>query len=105
MCGRATLVLELVKGGEKTLRDGLGLEGVNTAKLSDSICAQLCDAGMQALETATRSAALFSHYIYIMLLNMFWTSCSRSHPLMKGSALKMPLELSEYFFLWRRLLL
>uniref|UniRef100_A0A8C2DN68 Codanin 1 n=1 Tax=Cyprinus carpio TaxID=7962 RepID=A0A8C2DN68_CYPCA len=51
---KATLVLELVKGGEKTLRDSLGLEGVNTAKLNDSICAQLCDAGMQALETATR---------------------------------------------------
>ncbi|XP_016124456.1 codanin-1 [Sinocyclocheilus grahami] len=48
---KATLVLELVKGGEKTLRDSLGLEGVDTAKLNDSICAQLCDAGMQALET------------------------------------------------------
>ncbi len=97
-------MLELVKGGEKTLRDRLGLEGTNTAKLNDSICAQLCDAGMQALEIATRSAALFSHYIYFMLLDMFWTS-PRSHPLMIGSALKMPLELSEYFFLWRRLLL
>ncbi|RXN10447.1 codanin-1 [Labeo rohita] len=51
---KATLVLELVKGGEKTLRDSLGLEGVNTAKLNDSICAQLCDAGMQTLEKATR---------------------------------------------------
>ncbi|KAK9960202.1 hypothetical protein ABG768_010277 [Culter alburnus] len=51
---KATLVLELVKGGEKTLRDSLGLESVNTAKLNDSICAQLCDAGMQALERATR---------------------------------------------------
>uniref|UniRef100_A0A671LBT2 Codanin-1 C-terminal domain-containing protein n=1 Tax=Sinocyclocheilus anshuiensis TaxID=1608454 RepID=A0A671LBT2_9TELE len=51
---KATLVLELVKGGEKTLRDSLGLEGVDMAKLNDSICAQLCDAGMQALETATR---------------------------------------------------
>lgn len=60
-------MLELVKGGEKTLRDSLGLEGVNTAKLNDSICAQLCDAGMQTLERATRSAALFSHYICIML--------------------------------------
>lgn len=56
-------MLELVKGGEKTLRDSLGLESVNTAKLNDSICAQLCDAGMQALERATRSAALFSHYV------------------------------------------
>lgn len=51
---KATLVLELVQGGEKTLRDGLGLDGVNTAKLNESICAQLCDAGMQALEKATR---------------------------------------------------
>ncbi|XDV43496.1 hypothetical protein PO909_011973 [Leuciscus waleckii] len=51
---KATLVLELVKGGEKTLRDSLGLVGVNTAKLNDSICAQLCDAGMQTLERATR---------------------------------------------------
>ncbi|KAK2878520.1 hypothetical protein QQF64_011434 [Cirrhinus molitorella] len=50
---KATLVLELVKGGEKTLRGSLGLEGVNTAKLNDSICAQLCDAGMQSLEKAT----------------------------------------------------
>ncbi|XP_052009059.1 codanin-1-like [Xyrauchen texanus] len=51
---KATLVLELVQGGEKTLKDSLGLEGVNTAKLNDSICAQLSDAGMQALEKATR---------------------------------------------------
>uniref|UniRef100_A0AAR2JCR4 Codanin-1 C-terminal domain-containing protein n=1 Tax=Pygocentrus nattereri TaxID=42514 RepID=A0AAR2JCR4_PYGNA len=51
---KATLVSELVKGGEKTLRDGLGSEGVNAAKLNVSICAQLCDAGMQALERATR---------------------------------------------------
>lgn len=51
---KATLVLELVRGGEKTLRDSLGMEGVNTAKLNDCICAQLCDAGMQALERATR---------------------------------------------------
>lgn len=51
---KATLVLELVQGGEKTLRDGLGLDGINAAKLNDSICAQLCDAGMQALEKASR---------------------------------------------------
>ncbi|XP_067310683.1 codanin-1 [Pseudorasbora parva] len=51
---KATLVLELVKGGERALRDSLCLEGVNTAKLNDSICAQLCDAGMQTLERATR---------------------------------------------------
>lgn len=47
---------ELVQGGEKTLREGLGSDNVNAAKLNDPICAQLCDAGMQALEKATRSA-------------------------------------------------
>lgn len=46
---------ELVQGGERTLRDSLGSEGVHVAKLNDSICAQLCDRGMQALERATRS--------------------------------------------------
>ncbi|KAI7804405.1 putative codanin-1 [Triplophysa rosa] len=51
---KATLVLNLVQGGEKTLRDSFGLDGVNTAKLNESICAQLCDAGMQALEKAAR---------------------------------------------------
>lgn len=47
---------ELVQGGKKTLRDGLGSDSVNAAKLNNSICAQLCDAGMQAVERATRSA-------------------------------------------------
>ncbi|XP_060790163.1 codanin-1 isoform X3 [Neoarius graeffei] len=51
---KATLVSELVQGGKKTLRDGLGSDNVNAAKLNDSICAQLCDAGMQAVERATR---------------------------------------------------
>ncbi|KAF7704340.1 codanin-1 [Silurus meridionalis] len=51
---KATLVSELVQSGEKTLRDGLNSDSVNAAKLNDSICAQLCDAGMQALERATR---------------------------------------------------
>lgn len=64
LCGRATLVLELVKGGEKTLRDSLGMEGVHTAKLNDSICAQLCDTGMQALERATRSVACLLYFFY-----------------------------------------
>lgn len=50
------MVSELVQEGEKTLRDGLRSESVNAAKLNDSICAQLCDSGMQALERATRSA-------------------------------------------------
>jgi len=92
-------VLELVKGGEKTLRDSLGLEGVNTAKLNDSICAQLCDASMQTLERATRLAALFSHYKYIMLYGMFWTShishdrfCSENAP--GAVRVLLPLETS-----------
>ncbi|TSN67084.1 Codanin-1 [Bagarius yarrelli] len=51
---KATLVSELVQDGEKTLRDSLESECVNAAKLNDSICAQLCDSGMQALEKATR---------------------------------------------------
>lgn len=67
VCCRATLVLSLVQGGEKTLRDGLGLDGVSTAKLNESICAQLCDAGMQALEKATRSASVFFFQIYFMM--------------------------------------
>lgn len=92
-------MLELVKGGEKTLRDSLGLEGVNPTKLNDSICAQLCDAGMQALERATRSAALFSYYVY-MLLGMFWTShishdrfCSENAP--GAVRVLLPLETSS----------
>ncbi|XP_026860651.2 codanin-1 isoform X2 [Electrophorus electricus] len=51
---KATLVSELVRGGENALRDGLASEGACAAKLNDSLCAQLCDAGMQALERATR---------------------------------------------------
>ncbi|XP_053365443.1 codanin-1 isoform X1 [Clarias gariepinus] len=51
---KATLVSELLQGGEKTLRGGLGSENINASKLNDSICAQLCDAGMQSLERATR---------------------------------------------------
>ncbi|XP_027028567.2 codanin-1 [Tachysurus fulvidraco] len=51
---KATLVTQLVQGGEKSLRDGLGSDGVNAAKLNDSICAMICDAAMQALERATR---------------------------------------------------
>lgn len=49
---------ELVQSGEKTLRNGLSSDNVNAAKLNDSICAQLCDAGMQALKSATRSASV-----------------------------------------------
>ncbi|XP_066530823.1 codanin-1 [Hoplias malabaricus] len=51
---KATLVSELLQGGQKTLREGLSSEGISAAKLNDSICAQLCDAGMQSLERATR---------------------------------------------------
>ncbi|KAM6912224.1 codanin-1 [Xenentodon cancila] len=51
---KATLVSELVEMGEKILRDGLGSPNANPSKLNDSICAQLCDAGLEALERATR---------------------------------------------------
>lgn len=51
---KATLVCELVQRGEKMLRDGLASSAFNAPKLNDSICAQLCDGGMQALERATR---------------------------------------------------
>uniref|UniRef100_A0A668AKA7 Codanin 1 n=1 Tax=Myripristis murdjan TaxID=586833 RepID=A0A668AKA7_9TELE len=46
---KATLVSELVERGEKMLRDGLELPKSSPPKLNDSICAQLCDAGMEAL--------------------------------------------------------
>ncbi|KAL0969752.1 hypothetical protein UPYG_G00231810 [Umbra pygmaea] len=51
---KATLVFELVRGGERLLREGLASVGANPLKLNDSICAQLCDGGQQALERATR---------------------------------------------------
>ncbi|KAF7665801.1 hypothetical protein LDENG_00131560 [Lucifuga dentata] len=51
---KATLVSELVARGEKMLRDGLELPNSNPSKLNDSICAQLCDAGLEALTRATR---------------------------------------------------
>nr|XP_020472304.1 codanin-1 [Monopterus albus] len=51
---KATLVSELVERGEKMLREGLGLPNSNPSKLNDSICAQLCDAGLEALARATR---------------------------------------------------
>ncbi|XP_056250211.1 codanin-1 [Seriola aureovittata] len=51
---KATLVSELVDRGEKMLRDGLELPNSNPSKLNDSICAQLCDAGLEALARATR---------------------------------------------------
>ncbi|XP_041828654.1 codanin-1 [Melanotaenia boesemani] len=51
---KATLVSELVERGEKMLRDGLGSPNSNLSKLNDSICAQLCDAGLDALARATR---------------------------------------------------
>lgn len=51
---RATLVSELVERGEKMLRDGLESPNPNPSKLNDSICAQLCVAGLEALTKATR---------------------------------------------------
>ncbi|XP_041809480.1 codanin-1 [Chelmon rostratus] len=51
---KATLVSELVERGEKMLRDGLESANSNPSKLNDSICAQLCVAGLEALAKATR---------------------------------------------------
>ncbi|XP_034419531.1 codanin-1 [Cyclopterus lumpus] len=51
---KATLVSELVERGEKMLRDGLKSPNSNPSKLNDSICAQLCVAGLEALAKATR---------------------------------------------------
>uniref|UniRef100_UPI0037E84750 codanin-1 n=1 Tax=Semicossyphus pulcher TaxID=241346 RepID=UPI0037E84750 len=51
---KATLVSELVERGEKMLRGGLESPNSNPSKLNDSICAQLCVAGLEALARATR---------------------------------------------------
>lgn len=51
---RATLVNELVERGEKMLRDGLKPPSSNPSKLYDSICSQLCVAGLEALDRAKR---------------------------------------------------
>uniref|UniRef100_A0A4W6BUF9 Codanin 1 n=1 Tax=Lates calcarifer TaxID=8187 RepID=A0A4W6BUF9_LATCA len=56
---KATLVSELVERGEKMLRDGLELPNSNPSKLNDSICAQLCDAGLEAMARATRYNSRF----------------------------------------------
>lgn len=50
---------ELVERGEKMLRDGLELPNSNPSKLNDSICAQLCDAGLEAMARATRYNSCF----------------------------------------------
>lgn len=60
---RATLVSELVERGEKMLRDGLEMPNPNPAKLNDSICAQLCDAGLEALPRATRFHSFSSNQL------------------------------------------
>nr|XP_046268171.1 codanin-1 [Scatophagus argus] len=51
---KATLVSELVERGEKMLRDGLESPNANPSKLNESICAQLCVVGLEALAKATR---------------------------------------------------
>ncbi|XP_034531255.1 codanin-1 [Notolabrus celidotus] len=51
---KATLVSELVERGEKMLKGGLESPNSNPSKLNDSICAQLCVAGLEALARATR---------------------------------------------------
>lgn len=56
---RATLVSELVVRGEKMLRDGLESPKSNPSKLNESICAQLCVAGLEALARASRYNSFF----------------------------------------------
>ncbi|XP_057716347.1 codanin-1 isoform X2 [Corythoichthys intestinalis] len=51
---KATLVSELVEKGEKMLREGLESPKANVSKLNESICAQLCEAGLDAMSKATR---------------------------------------------------
>ncbi|XP_077418569.1 codanin-1 isoform X2 [Vanacampus margaritifer] len=51
---KATLVSELVERGDKMLRDGLESPKANPSKLNEYICAQLCEAGLDALSRATR---------------------------------------------------
>ncbi|CAL1575633.1 unnamed protein product [Knipowitschia caucasica] len=51
---KATLVMELVEKGEKMLKDRLKSPNSSASKLNDSICAQLCEAGLEALDRATR---------------------------------------------------
>lgn len=50
------------------LRDGLGSPNSNPSKLNDSICAQLCDAGLEALARATRYESLFYKRPAVFLL-------------------------------------
>ncbi|XP_034015886.1 codanin-1 [Thalassophryne amazonica] len=51
---KATFVNELVDRGEKMLREGLESPHANPSNLCESICAQLCVTGMEALSRATR---------------------------------------------------
>ncbi|XP_061651342.1 codanin-1 isoform X1 [Phyllopteryx taeniolatus] len=52
---KSTLVSELVERGEKMLREGLeSSPKANPSKLNESICAQLCEAGLDSLNRATR---------------------------------------------------
>lgn len=51
---RATLVNELVGRGERMLRDGLASPASNPSKLNEAICSQLCAAGLEALDRASR---------------------------------------------------
>uniref|UniRef100_H3DPL6 Codanin 1 n=1 Tax=Tetraodon nigroviridis TaxID=99883 RepID=H3DPL6_TETNG len=51
---KATLVNELVGRGERMLRDGLASPASNPSKLNEAICSQLCAAGLEALDRASR---------------------------------------------------
>uniref|UniRef100_A0A3P9IDF1 Codanin 1 n=1 Tax=Oryzias latipes TaxID=8090 RepID=A0A3P9IDF1_ORYLA len=51
---KATLVSELMERGETMLRDKRKLANFSASKVNESICALLCDAGLEALERAAR---------------------------------------------------
>lgn len=77
---RATLVSELVERGEKMLRNGLQLPNSNPSKLNDSICAQLCDAGLEALARATRySSPFYKPLAKIHIYTFGWLICCWSY--------------------------
>lgn len=67
---------ELVEKGDKMLRDGLESPKANPSKLNESICAQLCEAGLDALTRATRYHKsffffFFHRYCFFKLISAF----------------------------------
>lgn len=56
---RATLVSELMERGETILRDKRKSANFSASKVNESICALLCDAGLEALERVARYSSVF----------------------------------------------